>query len=344
MAPPLVARLCDNGNPTIPLSVEQKESIDNMRTDLSAGTLHATPNPCLCEASDDMLVACRDRYGFSINTQLCLACGLMRSDPFYDDASLNQFYSKYYRKIYSPHLSPEDLFQGEWTTGEKIASLLRLHHLPVPAVVAEAGCGAGGTIAYFQSSGANSWGIEPDPHLNAFCACRKLDVLPSIPAPSTRPLADLLILYHSLEHFRSPLDELKRLLPFIKEDGLVYISVPGIHNVRNAYVDLGRFLQNAHAWHFCLDTCDWLMSRAGCRRIVGDESISSLYRRNADMAPLPSPASSARIVQSIRLAEQLRHLPRAHVATGKLKHAAYRLAGDLAWKWLKQIRNGRESR
>lgn len=91
------------------------------------------------------------------------------------------------------------------------------------------------------------------------------------------PPADLIILHHVLEHLRDPIALLMGARKLLSSKGVIYIALPGVFNVGKQYPYLGYFFQNAHAWHFCLQTLDSIASRAGLRRVFGDEVIDSLY-------------------------------------------------------------------
>ena len=67
-------------------------------------------NPCICRSKTDVLIAKSDRYGIALNTKLCLNCGLVRSDPYYDMDTLNSFYTDDYRALYTNSSKPLETF------------------------------------------------------------------------------------------------------------------------------------------------------------------------------------------------------------------------------------------
>ena len=65
---------------------------------------------------------------------------------------------------------------------------------------------------------------------------------------------DVILLCHVIEHFTDPFDELKKIRKLLKEDGLLYISLPNIENF-----GLDQF-QNAHTYYFKKDEFLYLLN------------------------------------------------------------------------------------
>ena len=63
---------------------------------LKSSEYKTIPNPCLCGNKKGHIVAGHDRYGITLITKFCLNCGLVRSDPYYTQKTLNQFYQQEY--------------------------------------------------------------------------------------------------------------------------------------------------------------------------------------------------------------------------------------------------------
>src|SRR5258705_1471546 len=70
---------------------------------------------CQCAGvENDELIATKDRYGFSLKTVLCMNCGLMRSNPYYSDETLQKFYENEYRDLYHQDgQTVEQFFEGQ---------------------------------------------------------------------------------------------------------------------------------------------------------------------------------------------------------------------------------------
>jgi SAM-dependent methyltransferase len=206
----------------------------------------------------------------------------MRSNPYYDEPSLERFYTEYYRSIYSGwkgDKAPEYIFEHEYRVGERIATFLQANNLPVPQLIYDIGCGAGGTVAYFKEQGSRSVGCDFDGQYISYGCNIGLDLrLGSYEALPNEP-ADLIVLNHCIEHLPNPIDFLSCASKRLSHNGLIYVSVPGIFHIHATYGDVSLFLQNAHVWHFCLRTLDFTCGLAGYKRVWGNEEICALYRR-----------------------------------------------------------------
>jgi 2-polyprenyl-3-methyl-5-hydroxy-6-metoxy-1,4-benzoquinol methylase len=202
-------------------------------------------------------------------TKLCRACGLMRSDPYYDDTTLDSFYAYYYRRLYSGiECCTEEFFAQQQATGQSIFASVKAQLGAIRRV--DVGCGAGGVLLPFAEAGATVEGCDHD---WSYLAVGRKHGLPlvqgGIEALTTRD-ADLVILSHVLEHVRDPVALLMALSPLLGPGGCVAVAVPGVFLIWRDYGDLAFYLQNAHCWHYCLDTLHATMARAGFDLVSGN--------------------------------------------------------------------------
>jgi SAM-dependent methyltransferase len=114
--------------------------------------------------------------------------------------------------------------------------------------VLDIGCGTGGNLKTLQDQGWEPYGIEISDAAAAHA--RELvagtihaGTLESAPFPPKT--FDLILMSHSLEHLPSPADALRRVNQFLKDDGLLVVSVPNVNSLE--YKLFGR-------WWFQLDT------------------------------------------------------------------------------------------
>lgn len=64
----------------------------------------------------------------------------------------------------------------------------------------------------------------------------------------------------------------------MKEDGIVYIEVPGLLKIHETYIDILNYFQNAHIRHFSLGTLQQVMSKQGYELLEGNEDVQSVFR------------------------------------------------------------------
>jgi predicted SAM-dependent methyltransferase len=117
--------------------------------------------------------------------------------------------------------------------------------------------------------------------------------------------ADLIILNHILEHFKYPAQELIKIKSLLNEKGILYIALPGIFSIKQSYGNFLSFLQNAHTYHYCLLTLDYILSLAGFKRLYGREVIKAVYRYEPNLKPIhPRPKIYKRIIRYLDCLEK----------------------------------------
>lgn len=134
---------------------------------------------------------------------------------------------------------------------DKILRELRGRH-PLPwrggGKVLDVGCGTGGNLRTLQDQGWEPYGIE----ISDVAAAHARELLKGNihtgtleSAPFPLKTFDLVLMSHSLEHLPSPNDALRRVNGFLKDDGLLVVSVPNVNSLE--FKLFGR-------WWFQLDT------------------------------------------------------------------------------------------
>jgi SAM-dependent methyltransferase len=287
---PLIKRLNVPGKPLLSLNKNQTSAILKFREAIDSGTYLLSSNSCLCGERDDVLVACCDRYGLEMKTVLCRSCGLMRTDPYLDGESVVHFYEMNYRQIYAGDAQPSpDFFDQQVIHGREIIHFLEMAGVAPLGRVLEVGCGAGGILQAFRQNGSEVAGCDfGKPFLEyGLQQGLRLEFGDVISLVRYTP-AHLVILSHVLEHFRDPVGELRKVRSLLDSNGYLYVEVPGLFCIGEAYVwgDVGRYLQNAHVYHLCLESLDYVLSLAGFSRMKGDEKIRAIYHRS-DVTSLP---------------------------------------------------------
>lgn len=278
---PLIKRLKKPAKPIISLSPDQTSAVARFQKAMDGGSYQLTSNPCLCGERNDTLVACCDRYGLDVKTVICRSCGLMRTDPCLTEESMTLFYERDYRAIYGGSLeAPSEVFDQEVARGMEIIRFLETSGISPVGRVLEVGCCAGGILQAFRQRGCEVAGCDFERSSLEYGRQRGV---PLVKGNSTRLThyapATIIILAHVVEHFRDPVKELSNLRSLLDKNGYLYIEAPGLFNIEKAYAwsDLGRYLQNAHVHHFCLESLDYILSLAGFFRMAGDERITAIY-------------------------------------------------------------------
>lgn len=148
--------------------------------------------------------------------------------------------------------------------------------------VLDVGCGAGGNLKTLQDQGWHPHGIE----MSGIAAAHARELthgeihtgtLESAPfAPGT---FDVVLMSHSLEHFPSPVDALRRIHRLLKDDGLLVIHVPNIRSFE--FTLFGRWWfpldPPRHFYHFDRATLTATLAAAGFAPHVVRTAVSSVF-------------------------------------------------------------------
>ncbi|MFA6339038.1 MAG: class I SAM-dependent methyltransferase [Candidatus Paceibacterota bacterium] len=274
------------------LTEKQTKSRDLFIQKINSGVYDMQKNPCICGKNDDIAIASKDRYQIPINTVLCKNCALMRSDPYYTPKTLEEFYSNEYRELYgSNEISKESFFAEQQSFGMYIYDFLKENILKNEIQnkkIYEIGCGAGGILNFFKKNNNEVYGCDLGKNYIEYGITKGLKNLIVGTSKDLKQFgqADIIILNHVLEHLLDPIGELETIRTLLKEDGVLYIGVPGIYSIHSTYTDLESFLQNAHVYHFTLKTLTTLAEKVGFELIYGNETIQSAFKKNPSISSI----------------------------------------------------------
>lgn len=283
----LSERFINDGIASLKMNELQKETRAELLHKLCSGIYVKEAVPCLCGFNDFQLLAEKDRYGIPLNTVICTTCGLVMSNPRMTQESCNDFYNHEYRKLYvGAERADENFFAMQYAHGLKILTFTQPYLKDKPNKILEIGCGAGGILKAFQEQGHQCLGIDLGFEYVTFGAKKGLKLL-SMSSQSlleqTETRYDLIILSHVFEHFLDIEQELKIIKALLSDDGVVYIEVPGLKNLHHSYdCDFLLYLQNAHMYHFSLQSLQNVMSGAGFHLKSGDEFVRSIFCKSSD--------------------------------------------------------------
>ncbi|CCQ91484.1 hypothetical protein NITGR_710006 [Nitrospina gracilis 3/211] len=170
-----------------------------------------------------------------------------------------------------------------------------LHLMPLEArSVLEVGCGAGHTgRAIKERQGAFVVGVEVNP-IAAKEACRQLDrvvegSIEHMELPFDEKQFDCILFADVLEHLVDPAQVLRKLLPYLGENGVVVASIPNIqyHGILNqlgegnwTYEDEG-ILDRTHLRFFTLKEIRKLFAETGYEVQVVEENLDPQYEKFA---------------------------------------------------------------
>lgn len=269
----------------IVLSAAQATALDAFRSRMADGTYRVEIRPCpICGGVDFLPLARTDRYGLATVTVACRRCDLVQTNPVLRAEDYARFYSDHYRQLYGGG-TQASAAQREHALqrGRRITDTVAAAGVTGGSVL-EVGSGAGGALQAFSERGFACTGLEVD---IAFgdggapeTAYRRLKGTIHSFEPASPPT--LVVYDRVLEHIVDLPHELTRIRSLMAAESHLFISVPGLWGVMNAKrgpkSDFLQYLHPAHLFHFTLLTLTKVMGAHGFERVMGTESIDSLWR------------------------------------------------------------------
>jgi len=245
----------------------------------------------ICNSSNFELLSEKDRYGLSMSVVICTKCGLVQTTPRMTKNTLNGFYDNEYRKIYEEdEYVTEQFFQTQYNRGKVINNFIKntLGKTFTKKFVVEIGTGAGGILQFFKDMGNDVYGVDLGSEYIQFGKQKGLNLeIGTIDKLSTiQKKPDLVIYSHVLEHLPNPIKEFQTLKKYLHAESIVYVEVPGIKHLNLSYnQNFLEYLQNAHLYHFTLNTLRRCLKNSGFRLINGNKLVQSLFKIGEDDEP-----------------------------------------------------------
>lgn len=285
---------------------------------MSPPSPRAATVPCaVCDGSEVLPIADRDRRGGLLHTVLCAFCGLVWVDPRPATAAIARFYAADYRLAYKGALQPKARHCHRETLRaiERAERFLAVHR---PSMrVLDVGAGAGFFAYVLRRKGIDIDGIEPNEAYSTF-AHTTLG-LERIRRGGLHDLAasgqyDLITLNHVLEHLPDPRAALRHLHALLATGGQLLVEVP---NIEATYHAPDNLFHVGHLYWFNPTTLSALALQCGfavaeLRIVPGTGHIDvRLAKRDAappgDEAKALLPGNAARVLSVRRAHTALRH-------------------------------------
>ena len=276
----------NDGKATLALNDLQRQQIQNFITKVETRKYKLEKNPCLCDSHDasrDVVVTQKDRYGIPCEIVLCRRCGLIRLKERLDAPSTAEFYKSEYRDIYvGRRIASAVFFQDQIKRGREFYGILEKHlDLSSIKTVFEVGCGAGGVLYPFHESGKACSGCDFGEKYLRYGQDKGLQLyVGEVDRSRTQPKSqDLLILSHVMEHFNEPLQSMNELIEIVSPGGYLIVQVPGIFWIPRIYINPILYFQNAHVHNYYYYYLKIFFSVLGLEIIYGDERCTFLLKK-----------------------------------------------------------------
>jgi SAM-dependent methyltransferase len=258
--------------------------ISEVKHKLKDGSYRFEKSACPCGATDGPVISEVDRYGLPLSFVLCASCGTIRIEPYLDDASLADFYTRYFQEMYGRVPDVESYFQRQAQYGKRVLASVR-HWLKPGSCVYEVGCGAGGALDVFKRAGFQVAGCDYSAELIAAGKDRGVSNIYNgslKDIPEQLPKADLIYLNHVFEHMNDPLGFLNDCRSRLADSGRIVIIVPDVSRIDSFTVpagDLIQFLHIAHKYNFSFEGISKLSAKGEyhVQRMTPDPAIQTSH-------------------------------------------------------------------
>lgn len=283
----------------LPLSCMQARLRDTIQRKIDSGIYKLEDSRCLCSFDDDIIIAETDRYGLSLKTVICKACGIVRINPRLDQNALKEFYGNEYHDLYftTETSGIPAHFKAQRTSGLYIKDFIESHYKDFKfngATILEIGCSAGGILEPFLKAGAIVRGYDyNDSYLEyGRSVDKRLDLhhggIDDI--RNIRDRFDLIIMNHVLEHMYDPKEAIQAAGRLIKDEGILYLSVPSVKNTQYYNSPTGSYLGSLHIAHLYYFSRNSLLSiMDNFEPIFIDDKVRGIFRRSPGKKAAPFP-------------------------------------------------------
>lgn len=211
-----------------------------------------------------------DEPGFKVLR--CSSCGLGWTDPVLGDEAIGEYYPPSWYGKNNARFNP---------VFEYLVRLFRLRrsrvirHRSHVGKVLDVGCGRGLILNELQQCGYKAYGVEISEHA-AWHAQKKIG--PNIHvgdfegAPFPEDAFEVVIFWHSLEHFRDPSAALKKANRLLKKGGLLVVAVPNSDSIQAKLTGRNWFHLDIprHYFHFGLKSLEDALKNNNFRVVQAD--------------------------------------------------------------------------
>jgi 2-polyprenyl-3-methyl-5-hydroxy-6-metoxy-1,4-benzoquinol methylase len=191
----------------------------------------------------------------------CLNCGLIRSEP---QSDLSKYYIK--SNYFAKENSPFNIIK------KNLANLLKISPIEKfksHGKILDVGCGDGQFLSYLNKNKWDLYGIEPYGYSKTSNNEIKITKGTFEKTNLQNNFFDLITFWHVLEHVDNPILVLKESKRILKEDGLLFISIPnskslGFKIFKNKWFGL---YPPIHIHHFNIETINQILEKSGFKII-----------------------------------------------------------------------------
>jgi len=192
----------------------------------------------LCGSEESIVIEAMGRFMLPLTNICCKNCGLVYLNPVMDSSEIAAFYSssEYYSLSHGltsdsepQQLKPFDFKKRMF----EFDRFMQIKNLISPnSRVLEIGCGGGYLLSYLNNYGCQVEGLEPSNALANLCKSKGIKGYNQLfEDADIQGSFDVIIMFHVLEHFLSPVTAMKKCRSLLNLKGKVIVEVPNVRHL-----------------------------------------------------------------------------------------------------------------
>tara|TARA_B100000886_G_C20396192_1_gene480473 strand:+ start:337 stop:1341 length:1005 start_codon:yes stop_codon:yes gene_type:complete len=214
--------------------------------------------PCICcDTKKHEKISSIGRDLSKLETIMCTGCGLIRSNPIPTKDELSKFYKEKYRSIYKLTYSPKIKHTIRYASGTiyHLNTILSFIDYPHNKKLLDIGSGSGELLYFAKKAGFDVYGIEPNKGYAEFCINKLF--LPVFngtyeEADIKMSTYDVIFMNEVLEHMPDPMNVLRDIHSYLKDDGILIVNVPDIEISKHSPIKRFHYAHIYNYNHLCL--------------------------------------------------------------------------------------------
>lgn len=211
-----------------------------------------------------ILCSSEDTEAFSLGkTKLlhCKFCDITYNQQIPDNSELEKYYSNTY-VLEKNELKPIQRFMHRLPESVSLISKISKYK-PSPQSILDIGCDKGFFIDFARHFGYKACGVELSASARAYCEKLDLKVYDNLEKVDEK--FDIVVMWHSFEHFNEPKQALENIKKRMKDDARLFIRVPNFSTVwrkifRSRWV---WFQPDNHYYHYSPRSLRFILENSG---------------------------------------------------------------------------------
>lgn len=153
--------------------------------------------------------------------------------------------------------------------------------------VLEIGCSNGTMLDIFKEFGWETWGVEPSENIEYALDKGHKVFQTTFEKLNLQEKFDLIVLNHTLEHLKNPVEVLKKAYVLLEKGGIIYVDVPNFESLLSSLLDANwpYLLPKEHDYQFTQNSLKKIFEKAGFK-VIHFETRSGIFEFASPLSEL----------------------------------------------------------